>query len=137
MKNLLKKYERLIRYGVITLFITIVDVIIVRLLSNIGIRLMIANTAGVVTGSLLQYIWTIKYAFRKEHTRNTFMVHVGTFLLGLFIANTVIVLSYEYLLHIFTERISFFGAKFFSITTTFFLTYILRLTLYQKLDKGA
>lgn len=136
MKRLLKKYQRLIKYGLITVFITLIDIIVVRFLTNLGIALLISNTAGVVTGSLLQYILTIKYAFRKPHSKETLVVHLATFLLGLLIANSVIVLSYKYLLGFFGERVSFFGAKLLSIVSTFFITYILRLSLYQKLGKG-
>src|SRR5699024_8018507 len=134
MKNLLKRYERLIKYGIITIFITLVDIAVVRILSNIGTGLTTSNTVGVLTGSILQYILTIKYAFRKHHTKGTLLVHIGTFLLGLFVANMVINMSYEYLFHIFNESIRFYGSKLLSITSTFFLTYVLRLTLYKQCE---
>ncbi|WP_407947282.1 GtrA family protein [Peptoniphilus faecalis] len=134
IKKLLKKYERLIKYGLITIFITILDIAVGRIALKIGLNIVISNTLGVVTGSIFQYILTLKFAFKNAYSKENFLIHVSTFLFGLLIANIVIKYAYNAFLLRFSEKLSFYIAKTLSIVSTFFITYVLRLNLYKKFE---
>lgn len=130
IKKLLIKYNKIIVYGLITVFISAVDIAIVRILSLSHVEVWIANTIGVLVGSIIQYILSLKYAFKKEHSTYRLFVHIGTFLIGLVIADLVVHYMYIFLQTVYSEQASFYLAKFSSMVATFFISYGIRKKLY-------
>lgn len=131
IKNLINKHRQLVAYALVTIFISVVDIVIVRLLLSFDIKIWIANTVGVISGSLLQYILVLKFAFKIEHSNDKLLIHIATFLIGLLIADLIIHYSYLFLLEMFTKNMSFFIAKILSMLGTFFVTFFLRKKLYK------
>ena len=130
-----EELKKLIVYGIITLLITIVDMVVARMTFQGTKHLIFSNTLGIITGSVLQYILTLRYAFRITHSPKILLVHVATYVVGLAIANGVITISYQSLLEVLSEKTAFFGAKGISIVSTFFMTYAFRRYFFQRLGK--
>lgn len=135
MVDLIKKYRTIISYGIISVLVTLVDLALVRVLSLRGVRLVLANTAGVLTGSILQYLLNLRFSFRRAHSGRALAIHVLTFLMGLGLANLVMTTSYSLLMRRLQEAPSFYLAKGLSIVVPFFAMYIVRKTLYRRLPE--
>lgn len=131
VKVLINKHRQLISYGLITVFISLVDIIIVKVLLNLSMKIWLANTVGVIAGSILQYILTIKYTFGVKHSKEKLLIHGITFAIGLLLADIIIHYSYTFLLTLYSKNISFLLAKALSMVGTFFITFFLRKKLYK------
>lgn len=132
MIDLIKKYSRFLKYGIISVIITIIDVIVVRLLYLNDIKLVYANTAGMITGSIVQFILNSKFTFKNEINLKYLIYHFGTFLFGVWLANTIIDFSYNLLLKNISEVFSFYIAKGLSIILPFFVLYFIRAYLFNE-----
>lgn len=114
----------IIRYGAISVFVTVIDIFVSRLGENYT-NMIIANTIGVVTGFVIQFFLTAKYVFRSKGIY-AFNVFLGTFLFGLFLANGIVYVVRVLAFESQDSLLIFFIGKFFSIVIPFFITYIIR-----------
>ena len=87
--KLLKKYESVISYGLISVGVTLVDVLLTYIFKHFTL-LVIANTIGVVTGGIIQYILNAKLVFHVKNNNKNLAIYVITFIGGLLIANLII-----------------------------------------------
>ncbi len=130
------KNKSLFTYFYISVIVTIVDVLIVWVLRNgFGLGIVEANTAGVVSGSILQYFLVSRHVFYVEYGIPGVMVFFGTFLFGLVLADWIIWLSSEFLLEALDKNLNLLVSKGFSIAIPFFILYGLRRFLFGLLKK--
>ncbi len=122
-------YRRLLTYGLISVAVTALDVWLVRRLFLASTPLMVANAAGTVTGSLVQFVLNTLFTFHNRITLKNLMYHFSTMLLGLLVGNGVIWISYHAMMCFFSEVISFYVSKALAIVVPFFVMYALRVRL--------
>lgn len=130
MKRILNRYKRIIIYGLISVFVTLVDVLI-SYAFEIIISPVYANTIGVVSGFILQYFLASKSVFNSRNIR-TFIIFLGTFFIGLLCADVIIYICRNYIFADFSQNIAFIISKGFSILIPFFLMYFLRKWLIKS-----
>lgn len=130
LKYILSKYQRIFRYGINSIIATIFDTIIVFLLfSYIGVNLIISNSIGVLVGFFVHYFISIKTVFEMESNRIAFFIYLGSTLIGLVVADYIILTFYE------TLGFSLLLSKIASIVIPFFIIYNIRKTIYLHIQK--
>lgn len=122
-------YRRLLTYGLISVVVTVIDVLLVRRLFLASTPLMVANAAGTVTGSFVQFVLNALFTFHNRMTLKNLIYHFSTMLLGLLVGNGVIWISYHVMMGSFSEVISFYVSKGLAIVVPFFVMYALRVRL--------
>lgn len=134
LKKIISKYNNILIYGSISIGVTIIDVIVTYILKHFTL-LVIANSAGVITGGIIQYILNSKFVFHVNKNTKNFGIYVLTFIFGLILANLIIYYS-DMLFHyyIFNERLIFLLSKGLSIIIPFFALYFIRKGLYKKFN---
>lgn len=131
--DLAKKYRKLITYGLYSVLVTLIDIGIVWILNKkLHINLVLANTIGVVAGSIIQYFSVIGNVFDQKVEARSFLIFFGTFLIGLFLADLTIYISDMILVNHFSDTGTFILAKGMSIVLPFFIMYGLRKFAYSK-----
>ena len=135
MVNLLKKYKKIIVFGIISIFVTIIDIIITYIFKSF-FSLVVANSVGVISGAIVQYLLNSKLVFHVEEKKSkNLLIYICTFVFGLIIANLIIYYSNEVLVSYFaSEKICFLISKSLSIIIPFFGLYIIRKKLYEKFN---
>ena len=131
IKMLIKKHKSFIIYGLCSVLITIVDAFIVFLLSSNGKNIVLANTIGVISGSIIQYFIVTKKVFNKNIGLKTFIVFASTFLIGLLLADITIYFSYNLLVGHLDHRLAIILSKLCSIIFPFFFMYNIRKYFYK------
>ena len=132
--NLLKKYKSILSYGFISVAVTVIDVIVTYIFSQILI-IVIANSIGVITGGIIQYILNSKFVFHVKHDNKNFAIYAITFILGLILANLIIYFSnIIFNMYLQNENIVFLISKGLSIVIPFFALYFIRKELYKKFN---
>ncbi len=127
-----KRFEKIIKYFVCSCLSTVLDVALVWVLySMLDVDLVIANTIGVVAGFVLSYVLSIERVFDTEFGAEGFAVYLGTFLIGLVVADFLVELSNNYFLDRFGKFVSFVLSKGISVVLPFFFLYFLRKILYN------
>ncbi|MDF2590922.1 MAG: rane protein [Clostridia bacterium] len=112
------------KYFLISCLASVLDLGISNYLYNTTrINYLIACNLGIALGFLFQYFTGMKYVFKGGNRPKTFLIYIGTFALGLLLANTTIWTSYNIL------QLSFFYSKMMSMLVPFFITYFIRKTL--------
>lgn len=130
LKEILSKYRRIFRYGINSIIVTIFDTIIVFLLfSYLGVNLIVSNSIGILVGFLIHYYISIKTVFAMESNRIAFIVYLGSSLIGLVVADYIILTFYEML------GFSLLLSKIASIVIPFFIIYNIRKTIYLYIQK--
>lgn len=128
--NMLYKHRSFFRYGMYSVIVTIIDGAIVYLiLGYFSNNIVIANTVGIVVGFLIHYCLSIKNVFEMKSDRIVFWVYLGTFLMGLAIADYIIWLFYVVL------KAGFLVSKGASIAIPFLAIYEVRNTIYSNMRK--
>lgn len=136
LKQILTGKSAISRYFVYSVIVTLVDTLIVWTLTRFSsIQIVTANTIGVVTGFILQYLLSSKSVFDTEYGSAGFIIYLGTFLLGLAAANWLTYVSYEHIFVGFAEDLRILLSKGVSIAIPFFLLYYLRKYLFLLLNK--
>ncbi len=130
IKELYKKHRGFIRYGLISVFITLIDVAISRT-GELLVNKIISNTAGVLTGFAIQYILVTRYVFNSRNIR-TFIIFVVTFIMGLSLANLIVFVCRDYLFSGDDSFFAFLVSKGFSIAIPFFFMYFARKWLIKS-----
>jgi len=124
IKETIHKHKRFIMYGLISVFVTVIDVIVCRVCERFS-PLVVANTIGVVTGFIIQYFLTAKHVYNTR-SKKSFLLFLATFLLNLLMANGIVFVLRELVFKGSTELIPFFVSKGASIVFPFFITYYIR-----------
>lgn len=132
LKEIIKKYKTFLIYGIISIFVTVIDVT-VTYISKIFISLIIANSIGIISGAIIQYILNAKLVFYvKEKSTKNLIIYITTFIFGLVIANAIIYYSdLLFVNYIQLEQLRFLVTKGLSIVLPFFILYFLRRKLYS------
>ena len=117
-------HKSFIWYGLISVFVTVIDVTVSRL-SESFVNAVVANTIGVVVGFLVQYYLTSRHVYNSKNVR-TFTIFLLTFFIGLFLANLIVYFSRYYLFGGSDGAMAFLVSKGLSIVLPFFVMYYLR-----------
>ncbi len=141
MDNLLKKIKNLIidhkaflMYGIISVFVTIVDVVVCRLCEHF-LSPVVANTIGVVTGFIIQYFLAARHVYNTKSMKS-FIIFLATFFLNLLMANGIVYVCRSIIFDNSTDNISFLVSKAASIVFPFFITYFIRKKLMPSEEKN-
>lgn len=119
------------KYLLISCLASMLDLGISNYLYNKAqINYLIACNLGIALGFLFQYFTGMKYVFKGGNRPKSFLIYIGTFAIGLLLANTTIWTSYNIL------SLSFFYSKIMSMLVPFFITYFIRKTLLGANNGG-
>lgn len=124
LKTQMRLHKSFLLYGIISVFVTLVDVATCRI-CEIRISSVAANTVGVVTGFIIQYFLTARHVYNKNNIKS-FIVFLWTFLIGLIVANTIVYVFRTFIFNGADSNLAFLTSKGFSIVLPFFLMYFLR-----------
>lgn len=124
LKVQIRLHKSFLLYGMISVFVTIIDVAICRLCET-WISSVAANTVGVVSGFVIQYFLTARHVYNKNNIKS-FLVFLWTFFIGLIFANSIVYVFRTYVFAGSDSSLAFLTSKGFSIVLPFFLMYFLR-----------
>ena len=124
IRTLAVAHRRFLLYGFISVFVTLVDVVVCRI-SERFINPVAANTLGVVVGFVIQYFLTSKHVYNTKNMKS-FLIFLATFFAGLALANTIVYVCREHIFHGADDAVAFSVSKGASIVIPFFFTYFLR-----------
>lgn len=133
IKTMLVEHKSFLAYGVISVAVTVVDVIVSRLseslfgmiISSVSTVPVIANATGVITGFIIQYFLTAKFVYNTKSTKS-FVVFLATFFLNLLFATAIVFAFRTILFDNSDSMIAFLISKGVSIVLPFFVTYFIR-----------
>lgn len=115
---------KIAKYLLISCLASVIDLGISNYFYNaMQINYLVACNLGIAIGFLLQYFIGMKFVFKEESSTKSFVIYLGTFAIGLFLATTIMWTSYN----IFS--LTFFYSKLMSMLIPFFITYFTRKTL--------
>jgi putative flippase GtrA len=123
-KGFFRTHKAFLMYGLISVFVTVIDVIICRVCERY-IHVVAANTIGVITGFIIQYFLTAKHVYNTRSKRS-FVIFLATFLLNLLMANVIVYVFREFVFGGSDEGLPFLISKGASIVFPFFITYFIR-----------
>ena len=131
LKQILKDKFALSKYFLYSVIVAVIDTIIVWLLTRQNLtHLVMANTIGVSIGFVLHYLLSSKSVFKTRYSVIGFIIYLGTFFVGLFVANWLIYVSYQYIFVDYMMDLRILLSKGVSIIVPFFLMYFLRSYLF-------
>jgi len=119
-----------VRYTAISMFVALIDMSVSRLMERF-LPLLLANTTGIVTGFLIQFLLTARFVYHKRNQKS-FWIFFGTFLLGLLAANAIVWAARTVPFQNSDGFIPFLVSKGLSIVLPFFGNYFLRKKLIEK-----
>lgn len=117
-------HKSFISYGLISIFVTVIDVIVSRFSENF-FSPIVSNTIGVIVGFIIQYFLTARHVYNTKSIKS-FLVFFGTFLINLFLANSIVFVCRTYIFGNSKSNIAFLISKGASIVLPFFITYFIR-----------
>ncbi len=127
-----KKIPPLLLYLFYSIIVTMVDIVIVWVLHRIfNINIVAANTAGVISGTVLHYLLSVKSVFNFNYGVSGFSIYFITFLFGLLLADVLIYIGNSYLFNTLTDNLNFLFSKGLSVGVPFFCLYYLRKLMYR------
>lgn len=124
IKQWIKTHKAFVTYFLISVFVTVVDIVLSRVCERF-VDIIIANTIGVVTGFVIQYILCTRKIYAGSSVR-TAVIFFLTWLFGLGLANLIV---YVVRVLIFSNReglIYYLIGKGASIAIPFFILYFIR-----------
>lgn len=136
IQKALRTHRALMLYGCISIIVTLLDIAV-----SYGAEYflqatpVLANTAGVVSGFLLQYFLAAERVFHRSN-RRTFLIFFVTFLLGLLLADGLVSAGRNYLFAGFSDAHAFLLSKGLSIIVPFFALYYARRYAISKWGKA-
>ncbi len=135
MEKLILKYKKILTYGLISAFVTLVDILICKLLDK-PLGAVPANTCGVIAGFFLHYFLSAKTVFQRRD-KKSFLIYAVTSAFGLLFADLIVHICRNMFdsLNVFTENIRFITAKTASIVLPFFAMYFARKYLFAAINK--
>ena len=126
----------MMRYLFYSVMVTFIDTTIVWVLYRVlQVDLVAANSVGVITGFIVHYTLSSKSVFQTDLGLAGFAIYLGTFLLGLIFADSLIYLGEHELFHHLNANLSFSLSKGISIIVPFFFLYLIRKMLFGHLKK--
>lgn len=132
-----KKMPPLLLYLCYSIIVTMVDISIVWLLHRIfSINIVAANTIGVISGTVIHYLLSIKSVFNFDYGVSGFSIYFITFLFGLSLADALIYIGNSYLFNTLTDNLNFLLSKGLSVVVPFFCLYYLRKLLYRNAKRN-
>jgi len=135
IKAWIERFSTILRYGANSIITTLVDTAIVWILVKLGVGIVAANTVGVLVGFVLGYVLTAAYVFQAARGRLGFVIYLGTFGIGLGMADWLIWWGHTAAFAAFGEGMNFLLSKGLSIVLPFFVMYFLRKGLYAWCDR--
>lgn len=133
--QLFMKMPQIIRYGLNSCIVTVLDLIIVWILfSGFHMNIVVANTLGVISGFLFDYILSVLFVFKQAKKTGGFTVYLVTFVFGLALADWLIYIGNTILFINMNEKLNFLFSKGLSIVVPFFLLYYLRKVIYILME---
>jgi putative flippase GtrA len=99
------------------------------------VNIIYANTAGVILGFIIHYILSSKSVFDMDYGVTGFIVYMGTFIVGLALADYLISTSYNHIFQYLPENIRFLLSKGVSLVVPFFVLYYARRYIYNFIGK--
>ena len=133
IKSLLIEHKGFLAYGIISVAVTVIDVIVSRVsedlfgmvVDSVAAVPVVANAMGVVTGFIIQYFLTAKFVYNTKSTKS-FVVFLATFFLNLLLATTIVFIFRTVIFDNSDSMIAFLISKGASIVLPFFVTYFIR-----------
>lgn len=132
MINIFEKYRGILIYLLCSLITALIEMGIGWNLLKILPDIVITNTVAILISSIIHYLITLKFAFRRKHTMASAMIYVGTFIFGILLQDFVIAVFYNYILANAGELIRYTISKIVSLAIPFIVLYLLRKFLYEK-----
>lgn len=130
IKALLEKNKMIITYGLISCFVTVIDVAVSYMLEDYT-GILTANAIGVITGFIIQYFLASKKVFNSQNLK-TFIIFLATFFVGLLAAEAIIYIFRIIIFRGIDTKFAFLSSKGMSIVIPFFLIYFMRKKLISK-----
>ena len=126
----------MLTYLLCSVVVTLLDSFIVFLLHRLlNWDIVSSNTVGVLTGFILHYILVSKSVFETEFGVTGFLIYLGSFMGGLFMANVLIYAGESIIFYSVQENIRFLLSKGISIIIPFFGLFYIRRALFDFLKK--
>lgn len=133
IKMMLSEHKGFLAYGIISVVVTVIDVVVSRLseglfgmvIDTVSAVPVIANATGVITGFIIQYFLTAKFVYNTKSTKS-FVVFLLTFFLNLLFATAIVYLFRTVIFNNSDSTIAFLVSKGASIVLPFFVTYFIR-----------
>ncbi len=126
--KIIKKYSKIIKYGMFSVLSLIVDTTVFVILFNyVDMSLIVSNTTAMCIGFVVQFVLASKRVFGVDINVKTLAVYVLTTLIGFAIANITIYISFFY---VFENKD--LVSKFASVVVPFFVMYFLRKYIFNK-----
>lgn len=97
----------------------------------VGLDIIVANSIGLLVGFLWTFIAS-KLVFHKKRTLKGFLVYLGTFVLGMLMANLVIKYASEFFGKFLSKKIAFMISKVLSGFLPFLSNYIIRKKVFKN-----
>lgn len=111
----------IVKYFIISCLATGIDFSISYLLyEKVLVNYLVASNLGIISGFVFQYFVSMKYIFKNNNVISSITVYIGTFILGMIIANSTIWVSFKVI------KLAFTVSKGLSIIIPFFITYFIR-----------
>lgn len=121
--------KKLMYYFIFSCISAVLDFIISASLFNLFyVNYIIANTIGIIAGFIFHFIVSSKTVFRTKMDFTSFAIYLGTFFIGLVLADGAMVISFS------TLKLGFYISKFVSMAVPFFITYFLRTVAYRSIE---
>ena len=128
--------KQLCKYFMNSCLVTVLDVVIVWILHMVfQVDIVVANTVGVVTGFLVDYVLSALFVFDHARSKNGFIIYLVTFVLGLALADGLIYIGEEQLFRGLGRNLCFLMSKGLSIGVPFFILYFIRKKSYEWLGE--
>ncbi|MDO5028196.1 MAG: hypothetical protein Q4E36_02915 [Bacillota bacterium] len=131
IKNLIQKYQTLLKYMLTALTGSIFNLITaysLYIVFNKG--LIFSNTCGLIVGFLLTFIGS-KLVFGKKYSIKGFLVYLGSFLLGMLMANIIINYAFLFFNKFLRKRLAFLTSKVLSGILPFTTSYAIRRLVFK------
>lgn len=117
---------KMVRYGLIAIFVMVCDLIISQLFFNqfMG-NGVLAHMVGSVCGFLMQYKLSFRWVYDSKESYRNFILFFLSFVLGLAVSSCLFSLNFYY------YNIPLLFSRMIAIVLTFFVNYYLRLYLFD------
>lgn len=133
----LEKYHNILIYLLCSVFTALIEMGIGWNLLRILPDIVITNTIAIIISSIIHYFITLKFVFGQKNSMGNSIIYVGTFILGIFLQDFIIVVFYNYILANFGDFVRYVISKLFSLAIPFVVIYMLRSFLYKKYNSDA
>lgn len=132
--NRIKSGHKILKYLVCSVFTAFLETIAGWLFLHMtSCGIVVANTAAVLMGALVHYFITLLIVFEKRNNAKSFLIYILSFVLGLVLQNAIIWLFYEKILFRAAEFWKYTVSKGMSLVVPFFLLYVIRKRLNERI----